>query len=135
MNLIEAGKICRDAGFNWGRGSWWVGCDPIDILMDSRIEQRSFVQFGDPITAHGEIWIAPIPDLSKDATRGVILEWAREKSGDPGISVYLTGEGWDVISNRIYEHSANDFGYWDFNTETEIECYARLCQWVRGNSK
>ncbi len=132
MTPIEAGIICRDSGFNWGRGSWWQAIGMSD-------DDLSFI----PICAHEHIFneidtnkifrsnVRFIPDITRGATRGVILEWAREKTGIEMLHVYPTI---DVFDGEVY---------WDFGglhldnaiskSATEIVAYARLCQWVKEN--
>lgn len=124
MNVIEAGKICRDSGFNWGRGSWWG----IENNLDSTSAERDDVEtelLGSPFC-----WI---PNIAKGATRGVILEWAREKTGNNWIFVSPCYHGaskmWRFCSLENFNHD------WSGYFETEIECYAKLCQWVKENSK
>ena len=124
MNLIEAGKICRDAGFNWGRGSWWIlkgathdGSVCTDCLPIILYESEYFL----------------CPDLSKGATRGVILEWAREMSG---ISTLHTWTYFSAIIGRaLWDITSLETDFLEFDTDTEIECYAKLCQWVKENMK
>jgi len=112
MDAIEAGKICRDAGFNWGRGSWWV-------LIDGSNSVVSRWDFDED-----EDLSATVPDVTKCATLGVILGWAREMTGQTiTIEQGLTFDGfypWSRQSGQIAGIS-----------ETEIECYAKLCQSVK----
>ena len=124
MDLIEAGKICRDAGFNWGRGSWWCN-------------QRTGKICCYEIAIIPYYWRQLYPDLSKGATRGVILEWAREKSGIPDISISPTYAEGDLVPKNMWECTSLITLFFGLEPEfeTEIECYARLCQWVKENSK
>lgn len=121
MDIIEAGKICRDAGFNWGRGSWWTTEDLRKswIVEIDRLIKRDLRDC--------------IPNLTKDATRGVILGWAREMTGDETLNVqahYLS-----IVDNVIWDVCSLVSGFCEFDAETEIECYAKLCQWVQENKR
>ena len=118
MDLIEAGKICKDSGFNWGRGSWWYvpeyesdAC-AISISRDI-VDSTNSLQ---------------IPALSKGATLGVILEWAEFQLGvTVGINI-LCIDPIEWLFWPEFEHDKYIRPY-----PSRIECYARLCQWVANN--
>jgi len=118
MNAIEAGRICRDSGFDWGKGCWW---GPEDlrktwIVETDRLSKRDLRDC--------------IPNLTKGATRGVIVEWAREMKGIKNLTIASCAvpgfpsarNGWNVFNAGYYCH---------FESETEFECYAKLCQSVK----
>jgi len=128
MDLIEAGKICKDSGFNWGRGSWWyaLDCNPDRDL--SELEANDFVSPSD-LNIYGLY-----PDLSKGATRGVILEWAREMTGlEICVGTYIIEEKVIWIAYHYQNRKFYSLGFTNITAETEIECYAKLCQWVKEN--
>jgi len=127
MDLIEAGKICRDSGFNWGRGSWWGSQELLmKISYYPMCCSDRKVSFGSDF----------IPDLSKGATRGVILDWAREMTGIPDVTVgRLCFSSYSVWVVQFETDKKCRFDGLDFETDTEIECYAKLCQWVKENPR
>lgn len=117
MDIIEAGKICRDAGFNWGRGSWWhfYNIEGFVGKSKSRTVACDFVQKN------------PIPDLSKGATRGVILEWVQHQVCDEKVHIgFCLGYYW-VFSEK-YTTERLDANSWH-------SAYARLCQWAKEELK
>lgn len=119
MDLIKAGIICREAGFNWGRGSWWGVARYTEDFYE-----KCWVQTEDiPFESIGLY----LPLLTKGATRGVILEWVQHQVCDEKVHIgFCLGYYW-VFSEK-YTTERLDANSWH-------SAYARLCQWAKEELK